>query len=459
MLSVEGKIELDDDIHTILSEVPDFGFPITFRHLVHHTSGIRDWPGTLSLAGWRMDDMILFAQIMRMVEYQRDLSFMPGDEYLYSNTGYNLLAETIARISGKTFREWTEQHLFHPLGMMNTHFHDDHQEVVKNRAWAYFRDEGEYKRLENGLTALGSSSLFTTVDDLVAWVNNFEEKHVGGEEALKLMHDRGILNNGRRIAYAFGQNIGTYKGLKTVSHGGSWAGFRTFLLRFPEEHFAVIVLGNASRFRSGPAAYGIADLFIRDRLNSRKETPRTNDRPDITVDTLLLEKYVGTYRLGLGWYVTITREEDKLFAQASREDKFEMSAKSKTEFWVEAYGASIVFRKGKQDNISHFRYRGMDAPRVIRVKPTREELVQYIGSYFSPELRISYAVIQEGESLVVRHPKYDDVSLIPITQDTFESGIWWMKEVVFSRDTDGRIDGLFVTSGRSRNQRFDRMSL
>ena len=227
MLIERGDIALDDDVRKYVPELPDFGHTITIRHLVHHVSGLRDWPGTLAVAGWLMDDVISFDQILTLAYNQKDLNFEPGAEYSYSNTGFNVLAEVVARVSGETFREWTDSQIFKPLGMNDTHFHDDHTEVVPNKAYGYARDsEGNYHAVPNGLTALGSSSLYTTIDDLAKWVTNFETKNVGGEEVVERLFQRGVLNDGTQIGYAFGIGVGRYRGLRTYSHGGSWAAFR-----------------------------------------------------------------------------------------------------------------------------------------------------------------------------------------------------------------------------------------
>ena len=300
VLIEQGKISLQDDIRKYIPELPDFGHTITIDHLVHHTSGIRDWPGTLALAGWRMDDIISFDQILTMAFNQQDLNFKPGAEYSYSNTGFNLLAELVKRVTGKTFREWTEENIFKPLGMKNTHFHDDHTELVANKAYGYARDRnGKFYAVPNGLTALGSSSLYTTIDDLSKWVMNFENPKVGGKQVLERMLTRGVLNDGKQIAYAFGLNIGQYRGLKTISHGGSWASFRTYLIHFPEQRFSVVVLINYSPSNSSRAAYNVVDIYLADELRGQPKAPdraKSTSEP-VKVSLSVLDEYVGTYRL------------------------------------------------------------------------------------------------------------------------------------------------------------------
>ena len=263
----EGKLSLDDDIRTHLPDTPDFGTTITIRHLLHHTSGLRDWVQSLVIAGVAMEDVISFKHILKMARHQKALNFEPGAAYLYSNTGYNLLAEIIERVTGDSFREWTDTHIFKPLGMTNSHFHDDHQMILKNRAYSYQAVEnGRFKHAVNNTTALGSSSLFSTVEDLAKWILNFDDTQIGEQVVLDQMHQRGVLNNGEQISYALGLNIGEYRGLQTVGHSGSWRGFRSHLIRFPEQKFGVVILCNLDTFNPLRLTEKVADIYLADDL-------------------------------------------------------------------------------------------------------------------------------------------------------------------------------------------------
>ena len=305
LLEADGRIALDDDVRRYVAEVPDFGKTITLRHLVHHTSGIRDWPGTLSLGGWNFQDVVSFQQILRMAYHQRELNFTPGSEHTYSNTGYNLLAEVVARVSGKSFREFCDERIFRPLKMTGTHFHDDHTEVVPNSADSYRPGpDGRFRRAVSNLTALGSSSLFTTVDDLAKWIDNFHAATpiVGGPKVIARLHERGRLNSGDTIAYAFGQSIGEFRGLRTVSHTGSWAGYRSVLHRFPEQRFAVAILANTAEMNPFLLAGRISELYLAGRLGPAASSARDTAgagrcgtepwRPTAAQ----LEAYAGDYR-------------------------------------------------------------------------------------------------------------------------------------------------------------------
>ncbi|WP_158640526.1 serine hydrolase domain-containing protein [Anseongella ginsenosidimutans] len=361
MLVEEGRISLEDDIRKYIPELPDFGHTITVGHLVHHTSGIRDWPGTLALAGSRMDDVITFEQILNMAYHQQGLNFPPGSEYTYSNTGYNLLAELVARVSGKTFREWTHERIFQPLGMKSTHFHDDPSEMVPGKAYGYHRQgNGKFLAIHNGLTALGSSSLYTSIDDLAKWVMNFSEPEVGGKRVIERMFRQGSLNNGKQISYAFGLVAGQYRGLKILDHSGSWASFNTFLLHFPEQGFSVVVLMNYSPANPGRLAYNIADLYLDGQLEPQK-TPVKQERAAEPAaypapDAAALQEFGGRYKSGeLEAVYTIVPAEGKLMARHRRHGEIALRPVAKDTFQGAAWFMQTVeFTRDEAGNISGF---------------------------------------------------------------------------------------------------------
>ncbi len=461
ILVEEGTISLEDDVRDYIPELADFGHTITIDHLVHHTSGIRDWPGTLGVAGWRMDDVISFDQILSFAFNQGDLNFVPGAEYTYSNTGFNLLAEVVARATGQSFRQWTWENLFEPLGMTSTHFHDDHTEVVPSRANGYSRGPGgTWHAVPNGLTALGSSSLYTSVDDLAKWVMNFDDPKAGSPSALERMKTRGVLNDGSRIGYAFGVNIGEYRGLPTVSHGGSWAAFRTALIHFPEQDFGVVVLANHTPFDPTSTAFRIADLYLEDELAPEEEDQASaaaeEDPSEVPVPISALEEYVGVYKLGPAWYVRVTREGDELHVQATAEDRVFMAARSESEFWVRDYGASMIFRRSDAGQVTHLEYRGSVAPKLDDLqRPSLVQLAELTGEYESTELATTYQIILEDGDLFARHRRHGDTPLTHAWKDDFRGGAWFLRSVEFQRDSDGHVVGMLVNAGeRNRNIRF-----
>ncbi len=456
MLAEAGTLSLDDEVHTHIPEVPDFGNPITLRHLVHHTSGLRDWPGTLSMAGWLMDDIITFDQILRMVWKQQALNFEPGAEYSYSNTGYNLLAETVSRVTDQSFPEWMDTHVFTPLEMHHSHFHDDHQMIVKNKAQGYRKAGSQYKMVPNSLTALASSSLYTSVDDLIKWVQNFETKTVGGPAVMSQMHEQGVLNDGSEIAYAFGNSIGSYRGLVQVTHSGGWAAFNTYLVRFPEERFSVIVLSNAGDLNASRRAYEIVDLYLKDQFIPEEQASNEEVTP-ITLTDTQLERFVGNYKLGPGWYVNIFRDGNALKTQATNESAFDMTPVSATKFWVQAYGSHIDFKGPASAPATYFDYRQYQAPRVSDVIAQEDvRTADYLGTYYSEELETTYTAEIQEDKLVFQHMRHGTIALSPLIEDVFNSDRWFMREVEFVRNASGEITGFLASDSRSRNVLFSK---
>ena len=327
-LAHDGKLSLDDDIRMHLPDIPDFGNTITIRHLLHHTSGLRDWVQSLVIAGVAMEDVISFKHILKMVRHQKALNFEPGAAYLYSNTGYNLLAEIVERVTGDSFREWTDTNIFKPLAMTNTHFHDDHQMILKNRAYSYqVVENDQFKHAINNTTALGSSSLYSTVEDLAKWMLNFDNTRIGEQTVIDQMHQRGVLNNGEQISYAFGLNIGEYRTLKTVDHSGSWQGFRSHLIRFPDQKFGVVILCNLDTFNPLRLAEKVANLYLADVLapvEASKPEKAAAPAKDIKSEPLTPEQLIefegDYYTEELDTTYTIRVHEDQLVAQHIRHD-------------------------------------------------------------------------------------------------------------------------------------------
>jgi CubicO group peptidase (beta-lactamase class C family) len=330
MLADQGKLSVDDDIRKYLPEMHDFGTPITIRQLIHHTSGLRDQWNLLVMAGWRMDDVITKKQILRLISRQRELNFKPGDQHNYCNTGYTLMAEIVSRVSGKSFPDWTKENIFDPLGMTNTLFYDDHERIVPNRAYSYFYATNVYKKSVLNYANAGATSLFTTVEDLSKWAMNFENLKVGNPKVMEMMEQRAILNKGDTLEYAFGQVVGKYKGLKTVSHGGGDAGYRTFLLRFPEQKFSVSVFSNLASFNPYQISYAAADVYLVDLLKEelKKEEPpppAEEKKESFDLSSVKLSDYAGRfYSAELETFYDLEVKNDTLIAHHPRHDDFKL---------------------------------------------------------------------------------------------------------------------------------------
>jgi CubicO group peptidase (beta-lactamase class C family) len=302
LLEQEGRISIDADIRRHLPELPDYGPPITIRHLIHHTSGMRDYLTVMSLAGRRGDDFYTDEEVMDMLARQKELNFPTGAQHLYCNSGYFLLSQIVFRVTGKTMAEYAREEIFEPLGMKDTHFHDDHTMIVPNRASGYAPTrDGGYRISMTTLGMIGDGGVFTTVEDLLLWDRNFYTGQVGGMELIERMQVPGSLNDGTRLTYAFGLGVRQHRGLRLVAHGGAFVGFRADMARFPDQRLSVICLANRADANPSSLALEVASVYLEDSFTEpvpqpRERAARQRERPEpFQVAPAELAAYAGDY--------------------------------------------------------------------------------------------------------------------------------------------------------------------
>lgn len=274
LLEEQGKLSLEDDVRKYLSDVPDFGEPITIRQMLNHTSGLRSLHALLGMAGWRSDDRRSNADLRRFIAMQKELNFPPGSEYLYCNTGYMFCADIIEEISGQSYESWMQDHVFEPLGMTHSFARRNINEIVPDVATSYYGPDADgYEKAVEYWAYVGSGNMHSNVEDLAVWMNQFRQPNA----AFQKLMTNGILTNGDTIPYALGINVTTYRSQKVIHHGGSIGGFRSFFVYFPDQDMGFIVLGNRSSANAGGKAFQLADLYLKDQLAPRPvRTPRSN---------------------------------------------------------------------------------------------------------------------------------------------------------------------------------------
>jgi CubicO group peptidase (beta-lactamase class C family) len=461
LLAEEGKLALDDDVRKYLpDDVPDFGPTITLRHLMNHTSGIRDQWALLAMAGWRLDDVITREHILKLMRRQQDLNFEPGAEYLYSNMGYTLLAEVVAKVSGQPFRQFTAERIFKPLGMTHTHFHDDHEEIVPHRAYSYSPGADGFRKSVLSFANVGATSLFTTAEDLARWLTNLDNGAVGGSHALEQMHTQGVLNDGKHIDYALGLSFGKYRGQRTVGHGGSDAGFRSHVLRFPGSKLGIVVLSNLASIDTQRAALRIAKVVLGDKLDSDDkqlvEDVQSDKPAHIAVQAL--RNYVGTYQLDDGGMTEVKLKDEKLVAQLPGGPEMEMIPQLEYEFLVKEVQARVKFAASDGGPVPSFTATVGDTTlQGTRVETSAAaELEPLAGKYYSEELATTYELVVRDGKLIVGHQRQPDVELTHVRDDVFGGGAWYLQKVEFQRDEEGNVVGLNASSNRVHNLKFER---
>jgi len=452
MLVQDGKLSLDDPVRTYVPELPDFGTPILIRHFLNHTSGLRSqWP-LMYLSGRPTGRVVhTVEEILELVGRMKELNFKPGDEYLYNNTGYTLLGVVAARVSGKSLDEFCQERLFRPLGMTRTQWRDDFTKIVPDRATAYGRKgNGTFYTNMSFTDVIGNGGLLTTVGDLLTWNENLDNPRVGGRALVEQLEARGRLNDGFENEYAQGLVVTTYKGVREISHGGSTAGYQTFLARFPNERLSIAILSNVTA--SGPArlAHEVADIFLSGKL-------REPSKPvAVAVPAKALKTYVGVYREpSTDAAMRVTIDKDGKALRIAGQAVIPVSATTFStpdgtrQAAFEAGPGGSPLRMRESDGRSKTRF--WEAMPPFAPKPA--DLEAYAGTYYSAEIDTTYTVYAEEGKLKVRFRPAQRFAPTPVYADAFEEDGDVFR---FTRDAAGRVDGFLVYAGRVRHLRFVR---
>lgn len=286
LLEEEGKLSLEDDVRKYIPELPDYGHTIRLHHLIHHTSGLRDNLTLWEMSGRSMIDDIPENEIFELICRQQGLNFIPGEDYAYSNSCYFLMSIIIERVSGKSLRNFAEEKIFSPLGMHHSQFNDDNKRIIPKRALGYTQlTEDSIGNLIMRFDLVGSGGLYSSVKDLYLWDQNFYHNQLGkrGQALIDQLQTNGRYNNGEEVDYAFAMINSEYRGLRTIHHTGSMGGYRAVYLRFPDEEFSIIILGNVDNLNPLTRAYEVASVYLKDKLGP--ETPKPEDKAEVAAFT------------------------------------------------------------------------------------------------------------------------------------------------------------------------------
>ena len=469
LLALDGKLSLDDPVHEYLPELPNFGAPITIRHLLTHTSGLRTFRPLVALRG-RPDGFAVHtnAEVLALMARQRDLNFPPGEEYLYSNAPYILSVVLAERVSGQSFNDFTTERIFKPLGMTSTLWRDDFTQIVKGRATAYGsgRSGGLHTNMAN-TEVFGNGGMLTTVGDLQRWNQELDEPKVLGQRFVDMLEAPGRFNDGSLSDYALGLGIGEYRGEREIAHSGGTAGYRAWLARYPDrDRLSLALLCNHGDINPVAVGHRVIDVFLGpadEAADAESPTPR------VEVPLEDLERWADPYlHTHTDSIVRITVRNGALHFGAVRATPL-----GEDRFTVGLSGLVVAFatdedgtRTATLADDPKRRYRAMPA-----VTPTPEELAEYVGPYTSDELDVTYSVEFQDGKLLFRRPLDKPRTLEPLFQDAFElsdlllerfpvralfaTTVAWPAR--FERDAAGRVTTLYISdSSRVRRLRFDR---
>ena len=466
LLANEKKLSVKDDIRKYLPDIPDYGYPITIENLIHHSSGIKSFDGLRLMAG------TLFTEenqegTYKLIVRQKTLNFRPGEEYEYSNSGYILLAKIIEKASGMKFSKFMEERIFRPIGLDRSFIYDDPEKTGTNTATGnkWGGDEKFMRSADLKSTAVGQSNVYSCVDDLLQWDNNFYKNRLGGWDFSKEMTTLMPLNNGNKSNYAFGLEISQFNGLKTISHQGGTEGFQAIYIQIPSEKFSVVCLFNIG-IDVTSLAYRITGLFIKG--NPQGEIAPI--KPEKTeVDSAILQKYAGKYFDKNLWMdATITLESNKLIFTAPYAGSFEIYPSSDSSFFVTFTDLKFIFSRDDKGEVTKATL--IQGDQIIRltylgknVFPLNSEaLSQYAGNYFCEEIDVTYPVLFKDNKLYIRFPESTaqfcnskvESELISEYADYFATPVRGLR---FTRNTKNEISGFIIRDiGRVRNLVFSK---
>lgn len=455
LLADEGKLTLDQDVRKIIPELEVRPTPVTIRNLLNHTSGLREANSLLQLIGMSESSPLVEARALDLVLRQRGGNFPAGQRQEYSNTGYQLLAEVVARVSGQTFADFMRSRIFEPLGMERTFVHTDPEQIIADLAVGYQPVGDGFEHAHLLSATYGSTGIVSDPRDLLRWARALEKSEIGGRAVMDAMAARATLPDGRRAIATNGQEQRKFRGLDTWSHGGSTGGFRSFLLRIPGKRVAIAVMSNRSDFLKAAFAFDVAEALLADNLEPE---PATDFLPETGTD---LDPYVGDYRLFAGIVFSLRRDGDHLiFSTFGKDDASRLPQIEKGVFMLNPVNQlRLEFHDFADGHATEMRWQVSEdgfipAPRVI-MQPDPEmplNIEELEGSYYCDTLQQVITLFEDGGALWLRTGYGNRVLLDRYQPDTFRpDGQARIQRVEILRGTGARVVGVFVSAALADN--------
>lgn len=458
LLALDGELSLEDDVRKYIPELPDYPETVTLRHMLNHTSGLRDWGSVAGLSGWgRSRRTHSQGDVVDILSRQSALNFVPGHEYSYSNSGYNLLAIIVSRVTGQSFAEFSTERIFEPLGMTNTQWRDDYTRIVPGRSAAYTANrDGSFsinRPIEN---VHGNGGLLTTVGDLLIWNRSLDEASLAGPEFVQMMETQGVLNDGRTIDYALGLTVSEAFGLRTVLHGGATSGYRAGLIRFPDQELGVAVLCNVTNANGVGLAMDAAEIYLGDLVQD-EAAPEPDWPAGYELGGDALEGRVGPYVSTIRPANTSLTVGDDGQLRVGGNNGDVLIPRSEIEFDVAGEeGTRVMFDGLPGSGSGGFKllHEGTLVDDFVPMNdwdPSAADLEDFVGVYNSEDAQVSLRVSVEDGRLTLVHPVLGPAPLRPLYEDSFRGGVGFVR---FRRLVGGQVHELSLGTPRVYDMRF-----
>jgi len=457
LLAEAGKLSIDDEVRKYVPEFPDYGKRITIRHLLSHTSGIRDAYLLRELADPYDQSTNRIDALVQLISRQKGLNFEPGAEFQYNNGAYTMLADIVRRVSGRPLGAFAEANIFKPLGMTSTRFHDDPEMLEPNRATGYHRDSSSWTiPVHSDIGRIvGNSGLFTTARDLLRWQQNFAKPSVGSPATLAAMQTAATLTGGTTSPYGLGVFVGQYRGLRTISHSGGDPGYAANLVRFPDRGLGIAILCNFDDPPLGKMTNDFADIFLDDVPEKPAPPVAAPDVKIVHLTTEELASHVGVYRdPQTDTFSRLYVRDGKLMTEAAG-DTFELRPVSANRFVLSGTSIALEFTGDREVHIVGFGPNPTVVQKIDPLKLSPVEMNSYTGQYTNTEVEATFTMAAAESKLVLRRHARPDILLDPVYPDTFQANLVGL--VKFFRDAAGNVTGFSIKTDGVRNIRFDRL--
>lgn len=451
MLHVGGDLNIDDPVNKYLNDWPEFEQVVTLRHLLTHTSGYREAYTMSNLAGRYIGtDRLSREECLNVVRKQPQLEFEPGSRYTYNSTAWVILAEVFEKIKGESAEDWVKSNILDPLGMKNTQIETYVGEVITNAAESYSLNENqEYVNEKSNRAIFGAAEVYTSIEDMTNWINNFRSAEIGGNAVQNLFLDPFILNDGTNSEYALGIGIGTYRGLKRYRHTGGHEAFSTQLSYFPDQDLGIFTISNFGG-RGSINTSEIADILLEEHMTATSNT----DIKGVKIKKNELKQFAGLY---LSSTFNNTLELTILDDSLTISGRTKLIPTSQNTFGINGWSGQIQLNSLPNENQLIVINGGKEYyTKVEKWAPDKNELESFEGDYWSDELETVYHLNVNDDKLSIEHRWIGQLSLDPIKNDFFRTE--WGFFVKFNRNPEGNISGLSIYSGRTMNVNFQRMN-
>lgn len=442
VLVQEKKLSLEDDIRNYLPEMPNYGMPIKIKHLLNHTSGIRNYHAIMDLQGFNYDTEYYNNEtVLQLAANQKRLNNKPGEKVLYSNTNYTLLAIIIERISGKNLNEFAQEKLFQPMQMYSSCFKISNKQIIGNKATGYQFSDGNYITTTSTQESYGAGSMGSNLEDLIKWVSVLNGTNSKFKALSKFLIQCEKLENGEKAKYARGVMVDSYKGFTTVSHSGYGWGGQTQLITLPEKKLGIIILTNLESISPTPLSYQIIDLFVNEKTIKKSKSKQVYKNED-------LNTFIGQYKeLNSAMKMEFFIENDTLKAKGSLAKKgIALIKYEKSKFHrINNKSVTYDFTKSKnQDVIISFGGTPFYFKRAQFVNPETVKIDEFIGNYFSEELNTTYTFFKKENQLFLSYKNNENIPLSTLEIDEFGNNA--RTSYQFERNTNHQIVSIKLSS-------------